>query len=228
MKWVGAFAVGLLAGVLAACALLYVNPLSGQRLAPVDSTTLLSYEFGPDTLSFTHGDQLGFDLQPRDVPALWESTIRRSMLGTFVLNDLKGTPVAVASRALKLSPRSNPLLRGVLLADHWLVTVPGAGTYFIESEENVWPLIRDTFVDVNLLGGTWEGTQLYELSIGPDNRGAASLVGTTGRFAGVQGVAVHSMELTDYAHRSQLLYPASGQLRLDVRRPTGQQAATTP
>ena len=190
MKWIGAFVAGLLAGIALAFALLYVNPLSRQKLAEVDSTTLLSYEFGPATLSFTHGDQLGFDLQPRDVSALWESTIRRSMLGTFVLHDLRGTPVAIASRAMKLSPQSNPLLRGVLVADHWLVTVPGAGSYFIESEDNVWPLIRDTFVDVNLLGGSWEGSQLYELSVGPDSRGAARLLGTSGRFAGVEGVAV--------------------------------------
>ncbi len=228
MRWLGAFVVGMLAGIALACALLYVNPLSSQRLAPVDSTTLLSYEFGPATLSFTHGDQLGFDLQPRDVPALWESTIRRSMLGTFVLHDLQGAPVAIASRAMKLSTQSNPLLRGVLVADHWLVTVPGAGTYFIESEDNVWPLIRDTFVDVNLLGRSWEGSQFYELSIGPDSRGAARLLGTTGRFAGVEGVAVHSLEVTDYADRSQLLYPVNGQLRLDARRPAQQAAATNP
>lgn len=224
MKWVGAIIVGALVGILAGCMLLYLNPLSGQKLAPVESTTLLSYEFGPRTLSFTHGDQLGFDLQPRNIPALWEATIRRTMLGTFVLNDLQGSPVAVASRTLKLSPRSNPLLRGVVVADHWLVTVPGAGTYFIESEENVWPLIRDTFVDVNLLGGSWEGSQLYELSIGPDSRGAASLTGATGRFAGIEGVVVHSIEVKDYEHRSQLLYPVTGQLRLDARR-TSQQAA---
>jgi hypothetical protein len=228
MRWIGAFVAGLLAGIALAVALLYVNPLSRQKLAEVDSTTLLSYEFGPATLSFTHGDQLGFDLQPRDVSPLWESTIRRSMLGMFVLHDLRGTPVAIASRAMKLSPQSNPLLRGVLVADHWLVTVPGAGSYFIESEDNVWPLIRDTFVDVNVLGGSWEGAQLYELSVGPDSRGAARLLGTSGRFAGVEGVAVHSLEVTDYADRSQLLYPVNGQLRLDARRPAQQAAAANP
>ena len=228
MRWLGVFFAGLVAGAALALALLYFNPLSGQRLADVESTTLLSYEFGPATLSFTHGDQLGFDLQPRDVPALWESTIRRSMLGSFVLHDLQGTPVAIASRAMKISPESNPLLRGVLVADHWLVTVPGAGTYFIESEDNLWPIIRDTFVDVNLLGGSWDGSQLYQLSVGPDSRGAAKLLGTSGRFAGVEGVAVHSMEVTDYADRSQLLYPVNGQLRLDARRPSQQAAATNP
>ncbi|MGD2167795.1 MAG: hypothetical protein PVF63_06775 [Gammaproteobacteria bacterium] len=227
MKWIIAFLLGILAGVAAAAVLLYVNPLSGQKLASVEGTTLLSYEFGPRTLSFTHGDQLGFDLQPRDVPTLWESTISRTMLGMFVLSDLQGSPVAVASRALKLSNDSNALTRGIVVADHWLVTVPGAGTYFIDSEENFWPVIRDTFVDVNLLGRDWEGARLYELSIGPDNRGAASLVGVSGRFAGVRGAAVHSIELRDYERTSQLLYPVAGQLRLDARR-AEQQAATTP
>lgn len=224
MKWVGAFILGILAGILTGCVLLYLNPLSGQKLAEVDSTTLLSYEFGPRTLSFTHGNQLGFDLQPRDIPELWEATIRRTMLGSFVLYDLQGAPAAVASRAIKLSPKSNPLIRGIVAADHWLVTVPGAGSYFIESEENLWPLIRDTFVDVDLLGRAWETTH-YELSIGPDERGAATVTGASGRFAGAHGTAVHSLDLARYEHRSQLLYPATGQLRLDVRRPV-QQAAT--
>lgn len=228
MRWIGAFVAGCLGGVVLAAALLYLNPLSAQRTPAVDSTTLLSYEFGPGTLSFTHSDQLGFDLQPRDIPALWESTIKRTMLGTFVLNDLQGEPVGVASRALKLSSRSNPLLRGIVVADHWLVTVPGAGSYFIESEENLWPVIRDTFVDVNLLGGEWDGSQLYQLSVGPDERGAATIVGASGRFAGVEGVAVHAIEVDSYTSRSQLLNPIAGQLRLDVRRPApAQQAATT-
>jgi len=228
MKWLGAFIAGALAGVVAGAVLLYLNPLSNGKIAEVDSTTLLSYELGPRTLSFTHADQLGFDLQPRDVPALWESTINRTMLGTFVLNNLQGSPIAIASRAMKLSPRSNPLVRGIIVADHWLVTVPGAGTYFIESEDNVWPLIRDTFIDVNVLRGSWEGSQWYELSAGPHDRGAARVHGVSGRFAGLTGTAVHAVELNDYASRSQLLNPVNGQLRLDVRRPPQQTATVSP
>lgn len=224
MKWLGAFVLGLLAGVLAGFALLYVNPLSGQKVSEVDSTTLLSYELGPRTLSFTHGQQLGFDLHPRSVPALWESTIRRTMMGIFVLDDLRGEPAAIASRTMKLSPRSNPLLRGVVIADNWLVTVPGAGTYFIESEENLWPLLRDTAINVNLFGRQWEGERLYELSIGPDARGAGRLTGASGRFADVSGTAVHSLEVSDYRYPSQLQFPVTGQLRVDARRPG--QAAT--
>jgi hypothetical protein len=227
MKWLGAFVLSLLVGVIAGCALLYLNPLSGQKLSEVESTTLLSYELGPQTLSFTHGQQLGFDLHPRDIPALWEATIRRTMMGTFVLKDLQGMPVAIASRAIKLSPRSNPLLRGIIVADDWLVTVPGAGTYFIESEENIWPLLRDTAINVNLLGLSWEGERLYELSVGPDSRGAARLTGASGRFAGVQGTAVHSIQLELYENASQLLFPANGQIRIDARR-RPQPAATTP
>jgi hypothetical protein len=227
MKWVGALFSGLIVGAIAAFALLYFNPLSGERFAEVESTSLLSYELGPDTLSFTHGDQLGFDLQPDGIQALWEASIRRSMLGTFVLRDLEGNAVGIASRALKLSSLSNPLLSGIVAADHWLVTVPGEGSYFIESNENLWPLVRDTVIDVNLLRRAWSGTQQYELSIGPNGDGTAKVTGASGRFAGFSGTVVHSLELSEYEHFSQLQFPAKGQLRLDLQ-PQSDQVAMSP
>ena len=224
MKWVGAFIAGLLAGGIAALALLFVNPFSGERLAAAESTSLLSYEFGPSTLSLTHGGQLGFELQPGDVPTLWETTIRRTMLGTFVLRDLQGNAVGVASRSMRISADSNFLTNGLLTADHWLVTLPGVGSYFIEANDNVWPLLRDTWVKVNLLGRDWTGPRHFELSVGPSSNGAARLTGTSGRFAGVAGTAVHSVDIDRYQNMSQLASPTTGQLRLDVRRP--QQTAT--
>ena len=227
MRWIGGFVLGILAGALVGLGLLYANPFTGEELPSVESTSLLRYELGPETLSLTHGDQLGFDLQPSDISALWESTIRRTMLGTFVLRDLRGDVVGIASRATKISPQSNPLIRGILTSDHWLVTVPGAGSYFIESNDNIWPLLRDTFVKVNLLGRSWSGTRHFELTSGPDPNGAAVLTGASGRFAGVSGSAVHSVDIERYARASQLQYPVTGQLRLEVRRPA-QQAATAP
>ncbi|MGD8810712.1 MAG: hypothetical protein PVG24_13970 [Gammaproteobacteria bacterium] len=227
MRWVGAFFVGLLVGVTAAFALLYFNPLSRQAHAQAESTALLDYEFGPSTLALTHGDQLGFDLQPQNIQVLWESTIRRSMLGMFVLENLQGSPVGIASRALKLSSRSNALIRGLVVDDYWLVTIPGAGNYFIESQENIWPLVRDTVVDVNLLKRTWRGVQRYELSIGPNSDGTAKVTGTSGRFAGTAGTVVHSLELSRYEHVSQQQSPAYGQLRVNLRR-SEQPDATTP
>jgi len=218
MKWIGAFFVGLLAGVVAALAFVYFNPLAGEDFPQVDSTALLNYEFGPSTLSLTHGGQLGFDLQPKDVPALWESTIRRSVLGIFVLENLQGSPVGIASRTLRLSSHSNLLLRGLVADDHWLVTIPGAGSYFVEARENIWPLIRDTFLDVTLLHRRWSGAQRYELTIGPNRDGSALVTGASGRFAGTAGSAAHSVELSSYENASQLRFPSQGQLRLDLRR----------
>ena len=220
MRWIGAFFAGLLTGLIAGCAVVYFNPLAGEDFSQAESTALLGYEFGPSTLSLTHGGQLGIDLQPKDIQALWESTIRRTMLGTFVLENLQGSPVGIASRAVKLSPRSNPLLRGLVADDHWLVTIPGAGSYFVESRENIWPVIRGTIVDVNLLQRKWSGTRRYELTIGPNRDGSARVTGVGGRFDGTQGSALHSIELSDYENLSQLQFPSSGQLRLDLRRTT--------
>mgnify|MGYP000084283883 CR=1 FL=1 len=119
---------------------------------------------------------------------------------------------------------SNFLTNGLLTADHWLVTLPGAGSYFIEANDNVWPLLRDTWVNVNLLGRTWSGPRHFELSAGPGSNGAARVTGTSGRFAGVSGSAVHSVDVDRYERLSQFASPTRGQLRLDVRRP--QQTAT--
>jgi len=220
MKWIGAFFFGLLAGAIAGLAFLYFNPLAGEEFPQMESTALLDYEFGPSTLALTHGGQLGFDLQPKDVPALWESTIRRTVLGIFVLENLQGSPVGIASRALKLSSQSNLLLRGLVADDHWLVTIPGAGSYFVESRENIWPLIRDTLIDVTLLHRRWSGTRRYELTIGPNRDGSALVTGASGHFAGTAGSVAHSVELSGYENPSQLRFPSKGQLRLDLRRIT--------
>jgi len=147
------------------------------------------------------------------------------LLGAFVLRDQQGDAVGVASRAVRLSPQSNALMRGILTDDHWLVTVPGTGSYFIESLENIWPLLRATVVDVNLLRQTWTQARHFELSAGPLESGAARLTGTTGRFAGTTGTALHAVDIENYARMSQLQYPIEGQLRLDI--PAGSQVTST-
>jgi len=225
MKWLGAFVVGVTLGVLTGLAALYFNPLSGERATTAAAAEVLSYEFGPNTLALTHGEQLGFDLQPSDVQVLWEATISRSLLGTFVLRDQQGNALGIASRAVKLSADSNLLVAGVMTADHWLVTIPGVGSYFIESNDNIWPLIRDTVIDVNVLHRTWGGMQHYELSAGPLDNGAARVTGTSGRFLGVTGSAIHAIDLENYARTSQLLYPIRGEWRIGLNAPAPQAAA---
>ena len=38
------------------------------------------------------------------------------------------------------------LLRGVLVSDHWLVTIPSEGTLFVRAESNAWPFLKNTLV----------------------------------------------------------------------------------
>ncbi len=216
MKWFLNWLLAVLLGVIAALTVLYFNPLTDETTAQTDTTAMLRYELGPSTLAFTHGDRLGLDLQPQGVPALWEVTINNSVLGLFDLKNRQGSSVAIATRISKLSRKTNPVTTGIVVSDHWLVTVPGAGSYFIESSENLWPLLRDTVVRTNLLRRPWEGVRRYQPTEGPEFNGAARVTGTTGRFKNARGTAVNTVELRDYVRPSQLRNAMAGELSLNI------------
>jgi hypothetical protein len=150
-------------------------------------------------VALSHAEQLGLPSIPDDVPLLWESGIAGTMLGVVNLGADAGAARAIASRISVPSMRTNLLLEGVLVDDYWLVTMPGQGSLFVETEGNYWPLLKDTIIPVGFLKRPWAGTAEYRPTRGPGPGRSGELVGATGRFAGRTGGASESLVLERYS-----------------------------
>jgi len=201
MKYFVAAVLGVICGAGGAAAALYWNPLSAAATsAPPAGALTFSYGFPAESaVALTHDGQLGLPHIPQDVSALWEAAINGVVLNVLTLDDAAGAPRALASRVSVPSPQTNLLLRGVIVADHWLITVPGEGSLFIEAHNNLWPMLKDTFVPARLLQREWAGPAVYAVTAGPGARGAAAVVGVSGRFANARGAARETYDLERFS-----------------------------
>ncbi len=210
------------AGFLFGCALvfvaLYYNPFTADSgvIVSVNARVLTYRSPFTEGLAVTHGGQSRLPLQPALIPALWESTIKDSMLSVVVLHDEDNVPVGIASRVSQLSERTEMLTRGVLVDDDWLVTIPGEGSFFIQADSNLWPFLRDTLIPVWYLDRSWQGPKSYSPTVGPADGGAAIVAGATGRFVNRHGTAVESYHISDF---DQAVGPARMDVRLFLRLP---------
>jgi hypothetical protein len=200
MKYLFATLAGVLLGMTAAVLVLYYNPLHAReaRTAPPPGWTL-EYDFPGTAIALTHGGQLELPSIPREIAALWETGISSMILNVLLLEDPSGAPQALATRVSVPSTDTDLLLRGVIVADHWLVTVPGQGMLFVEGHNNVWPLLKDTFIPVTYLQREWRGPATYAVTAGPGPRGTAQVVGLNGAFEGLRGAARETYDLERFS-----------------------------
>ena len=220
MKYLWALIGGLLVGAAVGGLLLYVNPLTGSRAMGVGTfDRVLEYSFPADVSAFTHSGRAPLPLKPAVVPELWETAVRSTVLGVITLSGDDARPEAVASRVITPSDRTELLGRGMIADDYWLVTVPGAGSLFVVSESNVWPLVKDTVLPVTLLGRRWSGARSYVPTDGPGLRGTALVLGATGRFEVQEGSALERYRVNAFS-RSEGLEDLSGELHLRLLEPS--------
>lgn len=202
MKIFIALLAGVLLGAAAAAAVLYLNPLSQPPMArgeDADGALTLRYRFpAGSTIALTHDGSLQLPYQPHDIPPLWEETLSGVVLNVLVLEDENGMPQALASRVSVPSPDTDLLLRGVIVADHWLVTAPGRGSMFVEAHNNVWSVLKDT-LPVAYLNREWRGPTSYSVTAGPAAGGTAAIVGATGAWSKVRGAAREAYDIEQYS-----------------------------
>ena len=219
MKYLFVALLGLVLGAALAGAVLYFNPFSTTAAAQPNATDrVLHYSLPDDVLEFALGADARLFGQEPDDGGLWEDTIDGSALLGLTLKDDADQPVGIASRLMTVSADTDLLLRGVLLSDHWLVTIPGEGTLFVRADSNAWPFLKQTFVPVWYLEQPWQGPKDYWPTIGPGKDDSGVVLGVAGGFRGREGRAVERYELTalDPARRSAL---AEGELHLDLPGP---------
>jgi hypothetical protein len=175
---------------------LYFNPLTAKH-APLPSATdrVLRYSLPDQVLQFALGEDARLFGQDSGDDGLWEETIARSAVLGLVLNDASGQPAALASRLLSTSNETDLLLRGVLVSDVWLVTIPGEGTLFVRADSNAWPFLKET-LPVWYLDRPWNGPAEYWPTVGPGADSSAEVIGIAGAFGGSTGSAVERYEVT--------------------------------
>jgi hypothetical protein len=196
MKYLFGFLLGLVLGAVCAAALIYFNPLIAGGATPAAATsTSLDYALSGDRLvTSSHNRWSRVPIRPADVQQLWEGGLNGSWLQSFVLSGQNGAAAAVATRLLVPSSASNGVTAGLLTEDYWLITFPGSGTLVAEGRSNVWPVLRDTLLRVDLLGRAWAGRTEYSLLTGA----AAEVTGVAGAFSGRSGVLTEAVALEDY------------------------------
>lgn len=196
MKYTLTLIAGLLLGCVIALAGLYFNPLAtAQGPGPgVDDWSLRYAQPSDDVLLLTHSGRLRLPKAPAGVPELWERTLRGTLVQAAVLRDQAGT-AAVATRISISRNTGNMMLHGLPVRDTWLVTVPGEGSFIVEADGNMWPLLRDHLLPIWYFGREWQGPATVHPVTGPGLRNTAVVEGLTGRFAGLTGSAVEQLDL---------------------------------
>ncbi|RPI62329.1 MAG: hypothetical protein EHM50_04170 [Lysobacterales bacterium] len=219
MKYLFVAIVGLVLGAAGASVVLYYNPLAAKS-APMPNQTdrVLRYSLPDHVLGFAVGEDARLFGQDTGDDSLWEETIDRAAVLALVLNDGSSQPAALASRLLSTSAETDLLLRGVLVSDHWLVTVPGEGTLFVQADSNAWPFLKETLVPVWYLDRPWSGPTEYWPTVGPRPDDSAHVVGVTGLFSGSEGSAVERYEVTVLDPQREVAI-AKGELHLNLPGP---------
>jgi hypothetical protein len=219
MRYLIVALIGLALGAAAAAAVLYYNPLSEQSAAsPAPNGRVLHYSLPEQVLEFAVGEDARLFGQDTGQDSLWEDTIDRTAVLGLVLNDGSDQPAAVASRLIATSAETDLLLRGVLLSDHWLVTVPNEGTLFVRADSNAWPFLKKTLVPTWYLERPWSGPAEYWPTVGPGLDESGVAVGITGAFRGSEGSVVERYEISTL-DRARELAAAKGELHLDLPGP---------
>jgi hypothetical protein len=219
MKYLIVAIVGLLLGAAAAGVVLYFNPLS-ESSAPSPSTTdrVLRYSLPDHVLQFAVGEDARMLGQDTGDGSLWEETIDRTAVLGLVLNDGSDQPAALASRLMSTSAESDLLLRGLLVSDFWLVTIPNEGTLFVHADSNAWPFLKERLLPVWYFEQPWEGPAEYWPTVGPGADLSGDVIGIAGAFRGTTGSAVERYEITTLDPVRNLAL-AAGELHLNLPGP---------
>ena len=219
MKYLLVAILGLVLGAAAAGVLVYLNPLAeGAAPAPSASDRVLRYSLPDDVLEFAVGDDARLFAQDTGGDSLWEETVDRTAVLGLALSDASNQPAALASRLMSMSAESDLLLRGLLVEDYWLVTIPGEGTLFVHADSNAWPFLKERLLPVWYFDQPWDGPAEYWPTVGPGADESGDVIGVAGSFRDSAGSAVERYEITalDPARKLAL---ADGEIHLNLPGP---------
>ncbi len=206
MKYLISLLVGLIFGVaLFALALLF-NPFVGrQELSPLsvsdDEVAILSYSaVSTDLLLYTSDADSITQLHPAEAADLWEPAIRDSELLIASLTNGRGMPAGIGVK-ISTSAESTRVLHSEAIANSvWFVYMPDRGAVVVYQQENYWAYIRDIVIPAwRSSSDSWKGVWSRNMTSGPGALGTARVIGLSGQFAGLESVAVESLNARAYS-----------------------------
>ena len=200
MKYILTLISGLLLGALLGVATLYFNPLTGREAAGTGGAGDWTLSYGSPVsggLAFTHSGQSRLPIHPAGIPELWENTINKMLLSVFPVISADGQR-GVASRLSVPSESTELLRRGLVVSDHWVITIPGEGSLFVDADNNLWPFFKRDVLPVWYLGRAWSGPRSYSPTAGPGLGHYGIAQGATGRFAERIGSATERYHVSKF------------------------------
>lgn len=208
MKYAIALVAGLVVGVLLVLTALYYNPLARENIRvpltaePGESVEVFYRSGNGDTVLRTNHEDRLQPRVPEDIIELWEPALDHTAVWLTVLRDVDGVPVGVGVRMSALSEATRPLTGELLLDSVWNVHLPGRGSLFVASVDNLWPLARAVVLPA-WRGDqrSWRGNFSGDLTVGPGATHVASMLGGGGAFSGVEGEARESLSIGAFSFR---------------------------
>lgn len=205
MRYLFALLLGFLAGVAVVAAVVYYNPATATNESVITRTTdgvnleLLYGSQSGDALAYTNSGSSHWPRVPAAVADLWHPALVGVHVAVHPLQNGRGEPVGVGVKFFQLSEDTR-LLRGEVLVDSaWSVMLPGAGSLFVEQDENYWPFVRAVGLPAWLDGNKrWQGEFRSELTVGPRGTLEGVVVGASGVMRDRLGEARESMSVQSY------------------------------
>ena len=206
MKYVVSLLLGFVLGAAMVAAALYYNPLTRENVrVPLTAAAGASLEFfygskDGDTILRTNHSRRLLARVPEDIPDLWEPALKGVSVWLTVLRDVDRLPVGLGLRMSALSEDTRLLTGDVLLDSAWNVHLPGRGSFFIDTVDDVWPLARAVVLPAwRAPDKQWRGSFSTDLTVGPSPTHVGHMVGSSGDFQGLAGDSRESISLSAFS-----------------------------
>ena len=206
MKYFVALLLGFATGVVAALALLFVNPLAKPRaLSPVaiSDNELLVFTYSAvadDTIVYTNDGESIVRPHPDKVLQLWERPISRTAVFATLLSDSRNQPAGIGIK-FRSDSEASRLIAGEALADSvWYLYLPERGSLFVGQRENYWSFLREVVAPAYWSAAdNWKGKWFGNVTAGPNALGTGRVSGGSGDFRSVSGEAVEALSATAFS-----------------------------
>lgn len=189
MRYILGFIFGVVPGALATALLLLVNPLfdGDAPRAGADAALALSVA-GQDAVSVLRTGT-GYPWIPAEPVSVAEPAVDGTRSAVRIALASAGSPdrVAYVARVSTLTREGRPLFGEIIEQSMWHVVVPGAGSFFVVGNDDLWGFARRMALPL-ARGNDFRGKVAFDTTIGPE-RGGARVIGLTGEYRGRVGCA---------------------------------------
>ncbi len=200
MRFIIGFIFGAVPGALATALLLLFNPLfDGDAPRPGGDAALALSVAGQDAVTVLRTGT-GYPWIPAEPASVVEPAVDGTRSAVRIMLASAGAPerVAYVARVSTLTREGRPLFGEIIEQSMWHVVVPGAGSFFVLGNDDLWGFARRMALPL-ARGNDFRGKIAFDTTIGPA-RGGARVIGLTGEYAGQVG----SAELSQLVRRVSL------------------------